>query len=155
MRVGRLRVLALLLIVVLAAFGRDARADAFTDALAGFAKDSYADTIAAVDKLSALGDPRAAPVLRALSEGQLYVRKSDQAIVFARDEGGKTIGTEAATGKALGEIKPGDFDQVRVNNRVRGAAQAALGSFDLVHPDTKIRMDAARALFRAPDFRTC
>ncbi len=151
MRVGRLRALALLLIVILAAFGRDARADAFTDALAGFAKDSYSDTIAAIEKLSTLGDARAAPVLRALGEGNLYVRKSDQAIVFAREEGGKTIGTEAAGGKALGEIKADEFDKVRVNNRVRGAVQAALGTFDLIHPEINIRMDAARALFRTPD----
>jgi urea transport system permease protein len=153
MHVGRVRVLALIVIVVLAAFGRDARADAFTDALAGFAKDSYSDTIAAVEILSTLGDPRAAPVLRALGEGNLYVRKSDQAVVFAREDGGKTIGTEAATGKALGEIKTDDFDKVRVNNRVRSAVQAALGTFDLIHPETKIRMDAARALFRTPDPR--
>ena len=151
MRVGRLSALALFLIVVLAAFGRDARADAFGDALAGFAKDSYGDTIAAVGKLSTLGDPRAAPVLRALGEGNLYVRKSDQAVVFAREEGGKTLGTEAAGGKDLGEIKTDEFDKVRVNNRVRGAVQAALGTFDLVHPETRIRMDAARALFRTPD----
>src|SRR5690349_14900852 len=72
MRVGRQRALALLFVVVLAAFGRDARADAFTDALAGFAKDSYTDTIAAIEKLSVLGDPRAAPVLRALGDGNLY-----------------------------------------------------------------------------------
>jgi urea transport system permease protein len=151
MRVGRLRALALFLIIVLAAFGRDARADAFGDALAGFTKDSYGDTIAAVEQLSALGDPRAAPVLRALGDGNLYVRKSDQAVVFAREEGGKTLGTEAASGKDLGEIKTDEFDKVRVNNRVRGAVQAALGTFDLIHPETRIRMDAARALFRTPD----
>jgi urea transport system permease protein len=61
------------------------------------------------------------------------------------------LGTEAASGKALGEIKTDEFDKVRVNNRVRGAVQAALGTFDLVHPETRIRMDAARALFRTPD----
>jgi urea transport system permease protein len=151
MRAGRLSAAALLLFVVLTSFGRDARADAFTDALAGFAKDSYVDTIAAVEKLSALGDPRAAPVLRALGEGNLYVRKSDQAVVFTREEGGKTIATEAATAKALGEIKTDEFDRVRVNNRVRGAVQAALGTFNLVHPDPKTRIEAARALFQSPD----
>ena len=151
MHVGRVRALALLLIVVLAAFGRDAKADAFTDALAGFAKDSFSDTIAAVEALAASGDPRAAPVLRALADGNLHVRKADQAVVVTRDEGGKTLGTEAATGKNLGEIKTDDYDQVRVNNRVRGVVQSALGTFDLVHPDARQRMDAARALFRTPD----
>jgi urea transport system permease protein len=151
MRVGRLRALALFLIIVSAALGREAKADAFGDALAGFAKDSYSDTITAVEKLSALGDPRAALVLRALGEGNLYVRKSDQAVVFAREDGGKTLGAEAASGKDLGEIKTDEFDRVRINNRVRGAVQAALGTFDLIHPETRIRMEAARALFRTPD----
>src|SRR5262245_14441730 len=126
MQAGRLRTLALLLILAVAAFGRDARADAFSDALAGFAKDSFSDTIAAVEALAASGDARAAPVLHALVDGNLYVRKSDQAVVYAREERGKTLGTEAASGKDLGEIKTDDFDQVRVNNRVRGAVQAAL-----------------------------
>jgi urea transport system permease protein len=157
MRLGFLRGtavrgIALLLMVFLAA-GRagDARADAYTDSLAGFAKDSYSDTVTAIEKLSALADPRAAPVLRALSQGTLYVRKSDQAVVHAREEGGKTLGAESATGKELGEIKTDEFDQVRVNNRVRGALQAALGTFNLVHPDLQQRIDAARALFRSPD----
>jgi urea transport system permease protein len=153
MPVGPTRALLLLLVFVVAALGRapDARADAFTDALAGFAKDEFSATIAAVEALANLGDPRAAPVLRALADGNLQVRKADQAIVYAREEGGKTIGTEAATGKSLGEIKSDDYDQVRVNNRVRTAVQAALGTFDLVHPEPRTRIDAARALFKSPD----
>ena len=151
MRVACLRACALLLILVTAALGRDARADAFGDALAGFARDSYADTIAAVEKLSALGDPRAAPVLRALAEGNLYVRKSDQAVVVALEDAGKTEAAEAATGRPVGAFKADEFDKVRVNNRVRAAVQAALGTFDLVHPDARTRIAAARALFRSPD----
>jgi len=151
MHVGRVRALALLLILALAAVGRDARADTFTDALAGFAKDSFSDTIAAVEAIAASGDARAAPVLRALAEGNLYVRKSDQAVVFTREDGGKTLGTEAASGKDLGEFKSDDYDQVRLNNRVRSVVQAALGTFNLVHPDARTRIEAARALFRAPD----
>jgi len=151
MHVGRVRALALLLILALAAVGRDARADTFTDALAGFAKDSFSDTIAAVEAIAASGDARAAPILRALAEGNLYVRKSDQAVVFTREDGGKTLGTEAASGKDLGEFKSDDYDQVRLNNRVRSVVQAALGTFNLVHPDARTRIEAARALFRAPD----
>src|SRR5262249_47054431 len=62
-----------------------------------------------------------------------------------------TLGTEAASGKELGEVKTEDFDQVRVNNRVRSAVQAALGTFNLVHPDARTRIEAARALFKSPD----
>src|SRR5262245_43786567 len=78
----RFRWAALLLacLTALAAAGT-ARADAFTDALAGFAKDSYSDTVAAIEALAASGDVRAAPVLRALSGGALLVRKSDKAVV--------------------------------------------------------------------------
>ena len=147
------RWIAPLLIALAAGIGAagPARAEAFTDALAGFAKDSFSDTIAAVEALAASGDPRTAAVLRALADGNLHVRKSDQAIVYTREEGGKTLGTEAATGKELGEIKTDEYDQVRLNNRVRSTVQAALGTFDLVHLDSRRRIDAARALFRSPD----
>ena len=147
------RGIAALLLILAAGLGqpRPAEADPFSDTLAGFAKDSYSDTIAAIEKLAILGDPRAAPVLSALAEGKLYVRKSDQALIVAREEGGKTLGADAATGKDIGEIKTDDFNPVRVNNRVRNAVQAALGTFNLIHPDLRRRLEAARALFKSPD----
>ena len=146
-------VIAALMLIFAAGFGqpRPAAADSFTDTLAGFAKDSYTDTVAAIEKLAILGDPRAAAVLAALGDGKLYVRKSDKAVIVARDEGGKTLGTDAATGKDIGEIKIDDFDPVRLNNRVRNAVQAALGTFNLIHPDLRRRLAAAHALFKSPD----
>jgi len=153
MRLGCLRPVAALVIAIFAALAAPghARADAFTDALAGFTKDSFADTIAAVEALMVSGDPRAASVLRALGEGNLHVRKSDQAVVYTREEAGKTLATEAATGKELGAFKADAYDAVRLNNRVRGLVQAALGTFDLVHPDLAKRIQAARSLFKSPD----
>jgi urea transport system permease protein len=142
--------LSLTIAAALAAAG-PARADAFTEALEGFTKDSYADTIAAIEKLALSADVRAAAVLQALGESRLYVRKADKAVTILREDAGKTFGTDAATAKDLGEVKPGDYDQVRLNNRVRGAVQAALGTFNLVHPEARRRLDAARALFKSPD----
>ncbi len=139
--------------IALALAAASARADDFAQALPGFAKDSYAETVAAVEKLAALGDPRAAPVLRALGDGNLLVRKSDQAVVVSREQGGKALGMDAVSGKEIGDINRAEFDAVRVNNRVRNAVQTALGAFDLYHEDARRRADAARALLRSPDAR--
>ena len=54
---------------------RCARADEFGDAIKGFASSDYGERIAAVEKLAALGDPRAVPLLQALDDGALVVRK--------------------------------------------------------------------------------
>ena len=153
MRDRSMRWIAGLLLALACALGaaRSAQADAFADALVGFTKDSYSETAATVEKLATLGDARAAPVLRALADDNLYVRKSDHAIVYGRTQGDDTIGTEAVSGKKLGVLKLDDYDQVRVNNRVRAAVQGALGTFNLFNPDPQQRINAAQALFNRPE----
>ncbi len=147
------RLATLLAWIAIALAPQPARADEFGDALAGFTKDSYSETVAAIEKLAALGDPRAAPVLRALADGNLLVRKADKSIVAARDNRGKLTGIDVVSGKELGDVNAAEFDAVRVNNRVRGAVQTALGAFDLYHEDPRQRAEAARALLKTPDAR--
>ena len=48
---------------------------------------SFPQHEAAINALVATGDPRAVPVLQALSDGNLYVRKADSKVVFALKSG--------------------------------------------------------------------
>ena len=47
----------------------------------------FGDRETAIGALAASGDARAAPILEALGAGQLYVRKSDKAVVIGKAEG--------------------------------------------------------------------
>ena len=134
------------LLIALMALPRHGRADAFTDALSGFAKDSYSDTADTIEKISGLGDPRALTVLQALADGNLKFRGNDGAIIIAA--GDKAI--DATTGQPLSGVSPQDLSDVRLNNRVRSAVQSALGRFGLFAANPTQRIAAAEAMFKNP-----
>jgi urea transport system permease protein len=131
----------LLILVLLLGAALPARAqDAFLDALPGLAGgfNAQAET---VDRLGALADPRAIPLLRALSDGRL----------LRRPDGTLLIRGDAATLDALSGT-PADAtgaEALRINNRVRVALRGALGRLQLVSPDAAERQAAAEAVFRS------
>jgi urea transport system permease protein len=136
--------LAVLLAAPLAfAQGGDARA-----VVAGFAgKKSFEQTEATVKALAATGDPAVATALRALADGELYFRKSDQAVLIARGSGASLQTFDPLTGDPIGTEAKGALEKVRVKNSIRASVNAALGSLTLSSPDPVRRMGAASGLF--------
>ncbi|MBR0672256.1 urea ABC transporter permease subunit UrtB [Neoroseomonas soli] len=134
-----MRRIAILLLVLLAPLAGHAQ-DAFEAALAGLG-GGFAQQAEAAERLGMLGDPRAVPILRALSDGRL-LRAGDGALLVR--EGDRN--TFALTGAAA-EIS--GAEPVRINNRVRAALRGALGRLSLVSPDQAERLAAAEAVFRS------
>jgi urea transport system permease protein len=112
---------------------------------------SFGDRETAVGALATSGDARAAPILEALAAGQLYLRKSDNVVVIGKTDGNQLALVEALSGKPAGTGTEAQLDRVRVNNRLRGMIEAAVGSLTLMSPDPRIRRDAADSLFKRPD----
>jgi len=132
----------LLLLLLLFAAALPARAqDAFVAALPGLA-GNFATQAETVERLGALGDPRAIPVLRALADGRL-LRRADGALLL-RDG---TALADAATGEAVEAPAP-EPARININNRVRVALRGALGRLQLVSPDPAERLAAAEGVFR-------
>ena len=141
-----MRSVALLFALFLVLAPASARADAYTDALARFAADSFAETEAAIEGVASSGNPLAADVVGALRDGRLMVRAADKG-VFIRDAGGYR---DAASGRPA-TAQAADLKAVRLNNRVRRLIEAALGSLTLRAPDPARRAEAAAAVFRSRD----
>ena len=117
------------------------------EAFSGFASANYGDIEKAIETLAASGHPTAEAMLRALDGGNLFVREADKAILNKTTDGklvDARTGAEAAGG-AEG-LKP-----VRVNNRVRRAVTAALGSLTLLNPKPGVRRTAAESVFKSRD----
>ena len=133
-------------VVLAMALASPARADKLDDALKRFAEDSYSETITAIDEIAHSGSPVAAALLEALAESRLFVA-ADKA-VFYKDSGGKVI--DARTGKATTDAPKG-LEAVRLNNRVRSAVQAALGSLGILSADPARRRASAAALLKSRD----
>ncbi|MBX9698165.1 MAG: urea ABC transporter permease subunit UrtB [Acetobacteraceae bacterium] len=102
--------------------------DAFAAQVAALT-GGFAQQAEAVERLGATGDPRALPVLRALSEGRLQ-KRPDGSVVLP------------------GEEAPAGAETIRINNRVRQALRGALGRLSIVSPDPAERLAAAEAVFR-------
>jgi urea transport system permease protein len=124
-----------------------ARAASFEEALARFTADSYSETDTAIAEIAASGHPNAQAIIEALAEGRLLFHSETKA-VFIKDKDGRLLDP---TNAEVAANPPADLEAVRVNNRVRRAIQAALGSLTLLAPDPEKRLAAANAVFRSRD----
>ena len=111
--------------------------------LSGLASSSFADVAQAVDSLATSGDGRAGDILAALQAGHLVVGTDRQ--IYIRSEAGVV---NAATGEPASA--PG-ARPVRVNNNIREAVNAALGTVRLRSRDPQQRALAAEAVFHSRD----
>ena len=138
-------ILAAFLILIAVAGG--VHAASVADALPGFATDSFPDTEAALKAVAASGDPQAAAVIQALQDGKLAFDPDSKA-VFIKAADGSLL--DPATGKPAAGAPPADnLKTVRLNNRVRGLIDAAIGALTLLSPDPVARQSAADAVFKS------
>ena len=72
-------------------------------------------------------------------------------MVIGKVDGNKLALSEAVSGKPAGSAVEADLDRVRVNNRLRGTIEAAVGSLTLMSPNARTRLSAADALFKRRD----
>ena len=127
---------------------RPAAADEFADAVNRLGSGNFTEQIGAIDQLSALADPRAVPVLRALGEANLYLRKTGGQVVITRGPAGAAAAIDPVSGANLGSFDPAAYDVVRINNRLRVTIRGALGRLMLVSPEPGERYAAAQGVFK-------
>ena len=150
MRVLNDRLIALVFAIglLIAASATTALAGPYEDALPGFTTDEFSDTIDAVNAVAVSGNPLAAPLIAALQDGRLLFSAKDKK-VFIKTKDDKLL--DAATGQPVAGTPPDDVDTVRVNNRLRGAIDAANGALTLMASDPNKRYDSAQAVFKSRD----
>ena len=116
------------------------------DALAKFSADSFSQTEDGINAAAATGSPRALAAIEALQAGQLFFEPASKRI-FIR-QGVNTI--DAATGAAA-SVPAADLKPVRINNRLRRAIEAAIGTLTLISPDPRLRLSAAQSVVKSRD----
>jgi urea transport system permease protein len=147
----RLRLAAALLMFMAAVV--PARAEDLAAMVAGLGGASFADKEKAVIALSKSGEPRAVPILQALLGDRLR-KAPDGRVVIVEGVGGGAKLTDAATGQPVADLAPDSLERVIVNNRLRGAIEAALGTLTLFSPDREARLGAAQDALRHPSADT-
>lgn len=105
-----------------------------------------------IDRLGALGDPRAAIVLTALSEGELKTRKDTQAVVIEDKSSGTVVLRDPVTGEALPEsgALPA-LKKVKIKNSLRRKISAVLSGLTLRAASVETRLESAATIFESSD----
>ncbi|WP_298983684.1 urea ABC transporter permease subunit UrtB [uncultured Roseibium sp.] len=150
-----LKSLFLILGIIFSVFASPAVAQSEPEALRPLinelAKGKYAETEQQIGALAATGDPAVAPALKALSEGDLFFRKSDGAVFIAEKQGSSYNLKDPLTLEAAGEAGRREVKKIKVNNKLRRVIRSALGSLTLMASDPNVRRLAAVAIFKAKD----
>ena len=97
--------------------------------------------------MAASGSPRAEAILRALQDGQLLYSAQTKA-VYIKEQFRQAVSMRPADSRSAAMPRP-MLDNVRINNRLRGAIEAALGGLTLLASDASVRLDAAQAVFKS------
>ncbi|EKV27495.1 Urea ABC transporter, permease protein UrtB [Caenispirillum salinarum AK4] len=143
--------LAFVLAVAAALPARAADDAAFAQAVEALDQRSFAEKADAVSALAALGHPRTAPVLEALSAGQLFRHRGSERIVIGAYNGNTYALTDAVTGEDAGtESSSRKLAKIVANNTIRVQIENALGSLQLTSADPALRMSAARQALDNP-----
>ncbi len=124
----------------------NAHAASLDDALTHFTADDFDETLTGVQEVVASGSPRSEVIITALQSGQLMFSAEKKA-VYIQDAAGKLF--DAATGEPVAGEPPTDLDTVNINNRLRGAIDAALGQLTLLSSNPEKRYEAAQAVFKS------
>ncbi len=103
---------------------------------------------AAIAALVAEADPKAVPLLEALSEGDLQTtsEKAGKRILIVKGE----EATDALTGEKVAPL-PAEREDVVANNRLRSEIGGALAAFKLLSPEQATQLEAAKALAGGAD----
>ncbi|NBB48786.1 urea ABC transporter permease subunit UrtB [Rhizobium sp. CRIBSB] len=120
------------------------------DLINALGKANFKQAEELLGQIAATGDPRVVPALEAFAEGDLFVRKSDGAVVITKAAGSNLAAIDPLTGETIGEEPKGAFTKVKVNNNLRRAIRSALGGLTLLSPDKDVRLSAAQAVLQSP-----
>ena len=138
--------LGLAAVLALVAAAPRAEAQSLDAALARLPADSFSETAKAIEDISRSGAPQAAALLEALADRRLLF-DADAKVVVLKTAAGDML--DPLTMKPLASPAPPGLTPVRVNNRLRGAIDAELGTLALSSPERNKRLAAADALFKS------
>ncbi len=121
---------------------------ALVDALA---KGSFVERGTAIQALVASGDAAAVPVLQALTDGNLFARKSDKKVFLAAPDGDAFRLSDPVSHTDAGIAQKVDLEKIKVNNALREMIAGAMSGMTLFSPDSKTRKDAVLSILKSGD----
>lgn len=141
----------MIIALVLLLFSATAASADLRDAVNALGKAKLDRLEEAVKSVAAQGGDAAQKVLGALSEGNLYLRKSDGQVFIAQETGGALSLFDPVTGQVAGKVTKNEVVKIKINNAIRRMLKAQAGGSALASPDPAKRLAAAEAVFKSRD----
>ncbi len=148
MTIGILRVIFTLVALAFTHGVASAQSGDLSSLVDALAPGSFSDREAAMNALVATGDEHVPAILQALADGDLYVRKADGTVLFARKAGSDYALTDVLDGTDLGVASSREIDKVKANNNLRGKIRTAIGRMTLLSADETKRLSAAQSVLK-------
>lgn len=120
----------------------------------GFASaKKFKQVEAVIDALGSSGDPAAALVLEALSEGRLKVGKTDDRVLIVDGKGSAITLRDPVTGEPVDAsgLTSKDFRKIKIKNSIRRKIAGVLSGLTLRAGSKSTRLEAAYTIFRQAD----
>jgi urea transport system permease protein len=112
---------------------------------------SFKEREAAITNLVSSGNPAVVPVLQALIDGALFVRKADRKVFLASASGDVFNLIDPATQADVGQAAKGELEKIKVNNALREIIGNAMSGLTLFSPDVTVRKNASIAVLKSGD----
>lgn len=117
----------------------------------GLAVGGFKEREAAISTLVSSRSPATVTALQALSDGTLFVRKSDHKVFIATASGDVFKLIDPASNADAGQASKSELEKIKVNNALREIISNAMSGLTLFSTDVKVRKDAARAVLKSGD----
>jgi urea transport system permease protein len=114
------------LLIALLLIAGPLQAAEFDDGVAALNSSRADEQVTAIENLVNIADPRAVPVLQALSDGKLYVRKADKTLVIAEKDGDTYKIIVAATQEAGDALSEDDIELLTLEDDAKESLAKAL-----------------------------
>ena len=128
-----------------------AQSDELIGLISELPNGSYADREEVVNKIAATGDPLAERVLVLLEAGELIQLDADGSIVRGERDGRSYDVFDLFTDEPQEAVSTRAVEKIAVNNGLRRAIRAAIGSMTLMSTDPAARLSAAQSVFNSGD----
>ena len=123
----------------------------FTESLQTLNVKSFKTKQKSIEAFSVLEDERVLPVLKALSKAELFYRKADKIIVYARKKENRYGITGVVSGESYGEVKKNKIKKIKINNRLRRVLRASIANLSLGSKDASVRIAALHEIIKQID----
>jgi urea transport system permease protein len=125
--------------------------DIFAGAVELLKENNFSKKAQAIMQLQGLDDPRSLPILKALFQGNLYIRTLDERLVIAESRGPGFALTDVISGEQTAVVAKDELKKIIINNQLRRTLRGAIARLSLSSKEAERRLTAVQEIINNLD----